>query len=59
MKTDLKQMNTDEKLTQITEDLKVLTATITSMMDQNKNLGFITSPEGYIESSGTYHCGTD
>ena len=35
--TDEKQMNTDEKLTKITEDLKVLTATITSMMDQTNN----------------------
>ena len=31
-----KKMNTDEKLTQITEDLKVLTETIKSMMDQTK-----------------------
>ena len=30
-------MNTDEKLTNITEDLKAFTETITSMMDQTKN----------------------
>ena len=32
-----KKTKTDEKLTNITEDLKVLIATITSMMDQTKN----------------------
>ena len=37
MKTDEKQMKTDEKLAQITEDLKVLTATTTSMIDQTNN----------------------
>ena len=36
-------MNTDEKLTNITEDLKVLTKTITSMMDQTKNPKFSSS----------------
>ena len=35
--TDEKQINTDEKLTHITENLKVLTA---FMMDQNKNSKF-------------------
>ena len=30
-------MKTDEKLMNITEDLKVLTATITSMMNQTNN----------------------
>ena len=35
--TDEKKINTDEKLTNITEDLKVFTATITSMMDQINN----------------------
>ena len=38
--TEKKEINTDEKLTHITEDLKVLTATITSIMDQNKNSKF-------------------
>ena len=32
-----KQIKTYEKLTQITEDLKVLISTITSMMDQPNN----------------------
>ena len=32
-----KKTKTDEKLTNITEDLKVLTVTITSMMDQTNN----------------------
>ena len=36
-------MKTDEKLMKITEDLKVLTATITSMMDQTKNSKFYPS----------------
>ena len=35
--TDQKQMKTDEKPTKITEDIKFLTATITSMMYQNNN----------------------
>ena len=35
--TDEKQMKTDQKLTHLTEDLKVLIATITSMMYQNNN----------------------
>ena len=35
-----KKIKTDEKLTQITEDLKVLTATFTSMMDQTNNPKF-------------------
>ena len=35
--TDEKKMKTDGKLTQITEELKVLTGTITSMMDQRNN----------------------
>ena len=35
--TDEKQMKTDDKLTHLTEDLKVLTKTITSMMDQTNN----------------------
>ena len=34
---DDKQMKTNEKLTHITEDLKVLTVTFTYMMDQTKN----------------------
>ena len=34
------RQETDEKLTQITEDLKFLTATITSMMDQTNNSMF-------------------
>ena len=38
--TDEKKINTDEKLTKITEDLKVLTATITLMMDQTNNYKF-------------------
>ena len=33
---DEKKINTDEKLTNITEDLRFLTPTITSMMDQTK-----------------------
>ena len=35
--TNEKQMNTDEKISQITEDLKILTETITSMMDHTNN----------------------
>ena len=34
---DEKQMKTDEKITEITEDLKVFTATITLMMYQTNN----------------------
>ena len=33
-------MKTDEKITKITEDLKVLTESITSMMDQTNNSKF-------------------
>ena len=35
--TNEKQTKTDEKPTKITADLKVLTATITSMMDHTNN----------------------
>ena len=35
--TNEKKMRTDDKLTHLTEDLKVLTKTITSMMDQTNN----------------------
>ena len=35
--TNEKQIKTDGKLTQITEDLKVMIATFTSMMDQTNN----------------------
>ena len=38
--TDEKKIETDEKITKITEDLKVFTATITSMMDQTNNSKF-------------------
>ena len=38
--TDEKLMNTDEKLTNIIEDFKVLTATITSIMDHTNNSKF-------------------
>ena len=37
MNTAEKKMKTDEKLTQLTLNLQVLTATITSMMDHNNN----------------------
>ena len=50
--TDEKQMNTDEKLTKVTEDPKFLTATITSMIDQTKFFKF--SPAQKDESNPQY-----
>ena len=48
--TDGKQMKTDQKLTQLAEDLKVLTLTITSMMDQNNNSKFSPSQKGTLDT---------
>ena len=41
--TDEKQIKNDEKLTKIIEDLTILTATITSMMDHTNNSKFLPS----------------